>query len=177
MEPTNPDFLNAGIAAGFVSLYPDPDGVLRRIPVLQRFNEHVYAAFSVQIAINLLNIKKIDYKDMVKKDIDHHISYFPEKEIAICKSCHMKIHKSKSKSALKPPKEDTKKFYEKKVNSLKKEKKEPKKCIGCGREISRGNKSGLCISCKEETKKDQEERLRKRSARGPRKSPFEDHKE
>jgi adenylate cyclase len=60
-EPTYPGFLNAGLTAGYVNMFPDPDGVLRRLPVLLRFNQHVYPAFSVQMALKLKNIVRIGY--------------------------------------------------------------------------------------------------------------------
>ncbi len=62
LEPENPLFLNAGLSAGFVNLYPDPDGVLRRIPLFIRFNQHVYAAFSMQMAMQALQVEKVDYE-------------------------------------------------------------------------------------------------------------------
>jgi adenylate cyclase len=49
IEPEDANFLNAGLTAGYVNLFPDPDGVLRRIPVFMRFNENVYAAFSARL--------------------------------------------------------------------------------------------------------------------------------
>lgn len=61
MEPDNSPFLNAGLSAGFVNLYPDPDGVLRRIPMFLRFNQHVYPAFAVQMALHALKVTGIDY--------------------------------------------------------------------------------------------------------------------
>ncbi len=60
-EPEYPDFLNASACAGYVNMFPDPDGVLRRLPLFLRFNENVYAALSVQMALKLLEVEKIDY--------------------------------------------------------------------------------------------------------------------
>jgi len=40
----------------------------------------------------------------------HHITYFPEKEITLCKSCHISIHHQES-NELVPPKEEMYKFY------------------------------------------------------------------
>ncbi len=60
-EPEYPDFLNAAACAGFVNMFPDPDGVLRRLPLFLRFNENVYAALSVQMALKLLEVENIDY--------------------------------------------------------------------------------------------------------------------
>lgn len=37
-----------------------------------------------------------------KSAIQHHISYDPEKTIEICRSCHLKIHRSKEGSRLRP---------------------------------------------------------------------------
>ena len=54
--------------------------------------------------------KLIDWGSGVK----HHISYEPEKTIEICKSCHLKIHKSKENSALKPTKDSSKRYYSQK---------------------------------------------------------------
>jgi len=57
--------------------------------------------------------KSIDYED----SIEHHITYEPERTVMVCKSCHMKIHKSKNKSALKPPAELSKRFHSNKSKS------------------------------------------------------------
>ncbi len=61
LEPADPSFLNASYTAGFVNLFPDPDGVLRRIPLFLRFNQNVYPAFAFQIALKLLNARGFDY--------------------------------------------------------------------------------------------------------------------
>ena len=42
--------------------------------------------------------RPIDFKTAIQ----HHISYNPEKVIEVCRSCHLKIHRSKKKSSLKP---------------------------------------------------------------------------
>ena len=63
LEPEDPVFLNASSTAGYVNLFPDPDGVLRRIPLFLRFNEHVYASFATQMALKQLNIRKIDFNE------------------------------------------------------------------------------------------------------------------
>lgn len=60
-EPSYPVFLNASYTAGFVSLFADPDGIIRRIPLLLRFNQHVYPAFPFQIFLKIKGIKEIDY--------------------------------------------------------------------------------------------------------------------
>jgi adenylate cyclase len=60
-EPTYPGFLNASMTSGYVNLFPDPDGVLRRIPLFLRFNEHGYASFAVQLALKAMNISEIEY--------------------------------------------------------------------------------------------------------------------
>jgi adenylate cyclase len=62
-EPTYPDFINASSSAGFVTMFPDPDGILRRIPLLLRFNQHVYASFSLQIAMQLKQIEQLSYDE------------------------------------------------------------------------------------------------------------------
>ncbi len=62
-EPNYPGFLNSGLTAGYVNMFSDPDGVLRRIPLLLRFNQHTYAAFSLQIAMKLKQIEKISYDE------------------------------------------------------------------------------------------------------------------
>lgn len=61
IEPEYAGFLNAGMAAGYVNLFPDPDGVLRRIPIFLRFNENVYGAFSTQIAMKIWQISKVNF--------------------------------------------------------------------------------------------------------------------
>ncbi len=63
LEPEDPVFLNASATAGYVNLFPDPDGVLRRIPLFLRFNEHVYASFATQMALKQLMVGKIDYDE------------------------------------------------------------------------------------------------------------------
>jgi adenylate cyclase len=60
-EPSYPGFLNASNTAGFVSLFADPDGIIRRIPLLVRFNQHVYPAFPFQMFLELQKITSIDY--------------------------------------------------------------------------------------------------------------------
>jgi hypothetical protein len=79
--------------------------------------------------------KSLDFKSVLW----HHISYVPEeKKIPLCRSCHLKVHKSKD-SALKPAKRDTPNF-----------------CFMCNKKISRTNVSGLCRKCggAEKLKKD-----------------------
>jgi hypothetical protein len=51
--------------------------------------------------------EKIGYQE----EIEHHVSYFPEKKIILHKKCHNKIHKTNKHPELKPSKEDVKKFY------------------------------------------------------------------
>ncbi len=41
----------------------------------------------------------------------HHISYFPENKILVCRKCHTKIHHTDNYPDLKPPIGDSKKFY------------------------------------------------------------------
>ena len=62
-EPTYPGFINSSLTSGFVTMFPDPDGILRRIPLLTRFNQHVYASFSLQIAMRLKQIEQISYDE------------------------------------------------------------------------------------------------------------------
>ncbi|GAB4370814.1 MAG: adenylate/guanylate cyclase domain-containing protein [Calditrichia bacterium] len=61
LEPEDPRFLNASATAGFVNLFPDPDGILRRIPLFLRFNDHAYPAFAFQIASKVLEVERYDY--------------------------------------------------------------------------------------------------------------------
>ncbi|GAB4330605.1 MAG: adenylate/guanylate cyclase domain-containing protein [Calditrichia bacterium] len=63
IEPEYPGFINASHDAGFVNLFPDPDGVLRRIPLLLRFNEHVYPAFSLRLAMHGLGADSLAYHE------------------------------------------------------------------------------------------------------------------
>jgi adenylate cyclase len=63
LEPRDPSFLNASQTAGFVNLYPDPDGILRKIPILLKFNNHAYASFGLQIALKHLGANKIDFDE------------------------------------------------------------------------------------------------------------------
>ena len=62
-EPEYPEFLNASMTAGYVNLFPDPDGVLRRIPTFLRFNQNVYPCFALQMALKLKKISKIEYDE------------------------------------------------------------------------------------------------------------------
>lgn len=64
-------------------------------------NEELYKARCAKCGVS------IDYKNAV----DHHITYEPERKVLVCKSCHLKIHKSKKPTALKPPAESAKRFY------------------------------------------------------------------
>ena len=61
IEPEETGFLNASLTAGYVNLFPDPDGIMRRVPLFLRFNQNVYSSFATQMALTLLNINKIDY--------------------------------------------------------------------------------------------------------------------
>jgi adenylate cyclase len=62
-EPVYPGFLNASITAGYVNMFSDPDGILRRIPLLLRFNQHVYASLSMQIAMSLKQVEQVSYDE------------------------------------------------------------------------------------------------------------------
>lgn len=62
LEPEYPGFTNACYTAGYVNLFPDPDGVLRRIPLFLRFNQHAYASFAVQMGLTLLDIREFEYR-------------------------------------------------------------------------------------------------------------------
>lgn len=42
--------------------------------------------------------KRLDFKTAIR----HHLSYDPEKTIEVCRSCHLKIHRSKEGSRLRP---------------------------------------------------------------------------
>ncbi len=56
-------------------------------------------------------LKKIEYEE----EVEHHISYFPEKRIYCHKKCHNKIHKTNKHPDLKPSKEDIGKFYSREI--------------------------------------------------------------
>jgi len=45
---------------GYVSVYPDNDGVMRKIPLFTRILDNVYPAISVRIAMDVLGVKKED---------------------------------------------------------------------------------------------------------------------
>ncbi|MBN2331038.1 MAG: HNH endonuclease [Candidatus Aenigmarchaeota archaeon] len=64
--------------------------------------------------------RSLDRRDVIR----HHVSYKEEKTIPVCRSCHLKIHKSQKMPNLKPDEEDKKKFYERKRN-----------CEYCGQEF------------------------------------------
>jgi len=80
LEPGDPGFINASATAGFVNLFPDPDGVLRRVPLLLRFNDHAYPAFAFQMILKVLNIKSIDFNESTSQII---LKTNSNKEIAI----------------------------------------------------------------------------------------------
>ncbi|NOX35953.1 MAG: CHASE2 domain-containing protein [Calditrichaeota bacterium] len=61
MDPQFVHLLNAATALGFVNIFPDEDGIFRRIPMFMRFNENVYPAFSVAMAMRLLNVRDVQY--------------------------------------------------------------------------------------------------------------------
>ena len=50
--------------------------------------------------------------------VSHHISYYPEKTISVCRACHLKIHTTDSYPRLTPSKIDTDKFYKRDDDSL-----------------------------------------------------------
>ncbi|RMG64485.1 MAG: adenylate/guanylate cyclase domain-containing protein [Calditrichaeota bacterium] len=56
-------YLEACQRVGFVNMPADPDGVFRRLPLFARFNEHAYPAFSVAMALKLLNVESVFYDD------------------------------------------------------------------------------------------------------------------
>jgi adenylate cyclase len=60
-EPAYPGFLNASMTAGYVNLFPDPDGVVRRIPFFLRFNQNIYPSFAIQMALQLKKIQQVDF--------------------------------------------------------------------------------------------------------------------
>ena len=80
-EPEYPEFLNASMTAGYVNLFPDPDGVLRRIPTFLRFNQNVYPCFALQMALKLKKISKIEYDedrfDLLLVDQENRITSVP----------------------------------------------------------------------------------------------------
>lgn len=69
MEPDFTELLNSFVGLGFVNLIPDPDGVIRKIPLFSRFNEHVYPAFALAIALKELNVSRIRYDE--KQSVIH----------------------------------------------------------------------------------------------------------
>ena len=71
--------------------------------------------------------KAVHNKEEIKDEFDidlpenliyHHIKYYPEETLRICRSCHMIIHKTDKYPELIPKKEDIKKYY-KKMNKKK----------------------------------------------------------
>ncbi|WP_363463674.1 DEAD/DEAH box helicase [Halogeometricum borinquense] len=44
--------------------------------------------------------------------IRHHVSYFPEETVTVCRACHNKIHFSDQYPELTPPEEDIRRFYD-----------------------------------------------------------------
>ncbi len=63
MDPQFVHLLNSAAALGFVNIFPDEDGIFRRIPMFMRFNEHVYPAFSLAMAMKILNIEDVQYRE------------------------------------------------------------------------------------------------------------------
>ncbi len=77
----------------------------------------------------------------------HHVSYFPEKTILVCKNCHQKIHHTEEFQELKPPTGDSKKFYNGEKNML------PLRmvCTWCEHEwVTRKNRPTRCPRCRSE---------------------------
>ncbi len=60
LEPAFTDLLNAARRVGTVNLAPDRDGVSRKIPMLSRFNEHVYPTFALSIFLNKMGLRDSD---------------------------------------------------------------------------------------------------------------------
>ena len=46
-----------------------------------------------------------------KEPLEHHVSYYPEKKIYVCSSCHYTIHNTDEYPELKPPPGDASEFY------------------------------------------------------------------
>ena len=61
MEPDFPELMNAGAGIGAVNLSSDSDGVLRRIPLLLRFNQHVYPTLAFSMALKELQASAIHF--------------------------------------------------------------------------------------------------------------------
>ncbi len=61
MEPDFPALANASAAIGAVNLSSDHDGVLRRIPLFIRFNEHVYPTLAMSMAMQHLHATGVRY--------------------------------------------------------------------------------------------------------------------
>ena len=60
LEPAFTGLLNVARRVGTVNLAPDRDGVSRKIPMLSRFNEHVYPTFALSLFLNRLGLSASD---------------------------------------------------------------------------------------------------------------------
>jgi len=61
IEPEFSELLNASAGIGAVNLSPDQDGISRRIPLFMRFNDRVYPALAVSMALKELQAQEILY--------------------------------------------------------------------------------------------------------------------
>ncbi len=57
-------------ASGFVSIWPDPDGIIRRTPMLIRHGNNVYGSLSLNVAKLYLFLDKVEIKTSPIKNID-----------------------------------------------------------------------------------------------------------
>ncbi|RMF59841.1 MAG: CHASE2 domain-containing protein [Calditrichaeota bacterium] len=67
MEPNFPQLSNASLAIGSVNLSSDDDGILRRIPLFLRFNDHVYPTLALAMMMKYYDVNDIDYDSSTRE--------------------------------------------------------------------------------------------------------------
>jgi len=58
--------------------------------------------------------ERVEHDDIIR----HHVSYFPEDVVVVCRSCHNKIHFSDQYPELTPPEEEIRRFYDQEQDEL-----------------------------------------------------------
>lgn len=67
---TLPQLQEAAAASGFVTTWRDPDGIIRRVPMIIRHGENVYGSLSLNVARLFMLIDKIDVQSAPVGDFD-----------------------------------------------------------------------------------------------------------
>lgn len=77
---------------------------------INQSNEYCYICKTKKIG-SKKEIKEVFDIELLDGLINHHVSYFPEKIIVVCRKCHNQIHKTDKYLGLKPDSNEIRKYY------------------------------------------------------------------